>query len=95
MTVFALHEWIRERSDMPRRDPSIGVHHDRRIEEHHILALLDEFLDPEILDILLQEYSEWTVVPRVRETSVDLRTLIDEPFDFRKGDECGHFERHK
>jgi hypothetical protein len=80
---------------MTRCDPDIWVHHDRSIEEDHIFSLLDEFSDPEIFDVLLQECAEWTVVPRVRETSVDLRSLVDEPFGFREGDEGRHFERHR
>ena len=96
MTMTTLYKWIGERSDMTWCDPDIGIHHDWGIEEDHIFSFLDEFSDPEIFDIFLQEYPEWTVVPGVRKTTVDLGSLVDKTFCFRKCNQCRHFEsRHK
>lgn len=86
-TSLTINKWIRESSDMTRRHPDLWVHEDRGIEESHIFSFLDEVFDPEIFDIFLHERTEWTIVPGVRETSVDLRTSVDKTFGFREGDE--------
>ena len=96
MTFSTLHERIRKTTDMSWCNPDIWIHHEGRVKKYHIFSFLDELLYPKVFDIFLQEGTEWTIVPRVRETSIDFRSLVDKTFCFRKGDECRHFERrHK
>lgn len=52
---IAVNKRIRKSSDMTRSHPDLWVHEDRRIEERHILSLLDEIFDPEIFDILFHK----------------------------------------
>ena len=72
------------------RLPGARVHQDRRVEGHHVVALLDHRPPPLGLDVVLQQHAVVAVVVGGGEPAVDLRGLEDEAAPLAQGDDLVH-----
>src|SRR3989344_1645896 len=68
---LAFHERIGKSGDVAGRFPGLRVQQYRGVDAVHIIAVVSEHLEPETLDILLQDNSEGAVVIGAGETSID------------------------
>ena len=87
---LAVHEGVGEAAQVARSNPGLGIHDDGGIQAYVVLALLNEFLPPSALDVVLELNAEGAVVPGVGETAVDLRAGEDEAAVFAKRDDFVH-----
>ena len=60
--AVALDQRVGEALDVARRLPGARVHQDRRVERHHVVALLDHGPPPLGLDVVLQQHAVVAVV---------------------------------
>src|SRR3989338_287677 len=72
MTLFTFNQGISEVLNMSARLPDLWVHNDRRVQTDHIRLLLDKKLPPLAFNIVFQQNTEWTVIPAVRHSSINL-----------------------
>ena len=70
----AVQQGVREAGDVAGGHPGLRVHDDGCIQTHIIGALLHEFLQPCLFDIVLELDAQRAVVPAVGQTAVDLGT---------------------
>ena len=87
---FAVHERIAEAGDVAGGLPDLGVHDDRSLDAHDIVAALHHVGPPAIADVLLQLSAQRTVIEETVETAVDLGRLENKAAAFRKRDEVIH-----
>ena len=57
--------------------PGLGVHEDRAVNAYVVRALLNEFLPPCFLYVVLQLYAKVAVIPGVCQAAIDLGTRIN------------------
>ena len=76
MALLAVHQRVREASEMAGGNPCLRIHENRAVDADVVRALLDEFLPPRLLDVVLQLNTEIAIVPRIRKAAVDLGTRI-------------------
>ena len=72
VALAAVHKGIREARKVSRSDPGLGIHENSRVETDIVLILLNEFLPPSLLYIVLELNAEGAVVPGVGKAAVDL-----------------------
>ena len=70
----AVQQRVGEAGDVAGGDPSLGVHDDGRIQTNVVRAFLHEFLQPSLLDVVLELNAQRAVVPAVCKAAVDLGT---------------------
>jgi len=57
--------------------PNGWMHDDRTIQPYNILLLMNDTLPPEVFKITFQFDSQWPIIPKTVETSVDFRGWKD------------------
>ena len=77
MAVFAVDQRIVEIGDMSCRLPDLRIHDDGRIDLDVVFDGTDEMSQPKILDVVLQQSAQGTVIPGIGKTSIDFASLID------------------
>ena len=70
----AVQQRVGEAGDVAGGDPSLGVHDDGRIQTNVVRAFLHEFLQPSLLDVVLELNAQRAIVPAVCKAAVDLGT---------------------
>ena len=75
--ALAVNQRIGEGAHMAGGDPGGGVHQNGGVQAHVVVGFLHEFLQPRLLDVVLELHAQGAVVPGVGQTAVDLRTGID------------------
>ena len=73
--------------------PRARVHQDRRVEGHHVVALLHDRPPPLPLDVVLQQNPVVAVVVGGGQAAVDLGGLEDEPAPLAERDDLLHRDR--
>ena len=73
----AVQQGVREAGHVAGGDPGLGVHDNGGIEAHVVGALLHEFFQPCLFDVVLELDAQRAVVPAVGQTAVDLRAGED------------------
>ena len=82
MALFAVHERIGEGTEMSGSDPCLRVHKNRAVKTYIIRILLDKFLPPGFLDIVLKLNAQIAVVPGIRQTAVNFGAREDKSSGF-------------
>ena len=90
VTLAAVHQGIGEAAEVTAGHPGLGVHEDGGVQTHVIGVLLNEFLPPGVLDILLQLRTKRAVVPGVGKAAVDLAAGEHEAPVFAQGNDFVH-----
>ena len=72
---------------MPGCDPGLRVHDDGSVETDVVRALLHEFLEPCLFDVVFELHTERTVVPAVCQTAVDFAAGEDKAAVFAEVDD--------
>ncbi len=72
LALLAVHERIREAADMTGSHPCLGIHENSGVKTNVVLVLLNELLQPCVLDVVLQQNAQRTVIPCICKASVDL-----------------------
>ena len=72
MTLLTVHQRITESSKMSGCDPCLWIHKDGTVYTHIIRVLLNEFLPPGLFYIILKLYTEISIIPCIRKSTVDL-----------------------
>ena len=80
----------RKTANVTGSNPYLRVHQDGAVYANVIWALLDEFLPPGCLNIILQLYAQRTEVPGIRQTTVNIGTRIYETSCLGKGYDFFH-----
>src|SRR4051812_2644409 len=75
LALLALNERIGKTCDVAARLPGSRIHEYGCVHSEHIVAVVDEALPPDALDVVLQRHAERAVVPRSCESPVDLGSL--------------------
>ena len=78
LQVAAVDQRVGEARQVARGLPRARVLDDRRVEGHHVVALLDHRLPPLADHVVLQQHAVVPVVVGVRDAAVDLRGGEDE-----------------
>ena len=73
---FAVHERVREATEVTGSDPSLWIHQNGTVQTDIIGAFLNELLPPSPFDIIFQFDTEWAIIPSVGKSAVDFRTGI-------------------
>ena len=84
MALLAVHQRIGEGAEMAGCDPCLRIHENRAVETDIVRILLDKFLPPCLLYVILEFNTEITVIPCICETAVDFRTRENESPGFRQ-----------
>ena len=87
---LAVYQRVRESAHVTGCHPGLRVHQNRRVEADIVLGLLHEFSPPGVLDVLFQFRAQWTVIPCIGQTAVNLGTRIDKPSVLREGNDFFH-----
>ena len=87
---LAVEQGIGEAGHMAGGDPGLGVHDDGGVQTHVVGALLNEFLEPGLLDVVLELNAEGAVVPGVCKTAVDLAARVHEAAVFAQCNDLVH-----
>ena len=90
VALAAVHQRIRETAQMTGGDPGLGVHQDGGIQSDIIGVLLDKFLPPGALDVVLQLDTQRAVVPGVGKAAVDFAACENETAVLAQGDDFVH-----
>ena len=90
LALPAVHQGIGEAGQVAAGHPGLGVHEDGGVQAHVVGILLDEFLPPGVLDILLQLRTQRAVVPGVGKAAVDLAAGEDKAAVFAQRDDLVH-----
>src|SRR3989344_1747008 len=90
MTTQALDERVRESSNVAGGFPDFRIHQDSSIDTVHIIAVVAEHLEPETLDVFLQDHPERAIVVGAGEAAAYLGPQEDEPAALREGDYLFH-----
>src|SRR5581483_12121422 len=75
----AVDERVGEAGDVPGGLPDLRMEDDCAVEEHDVVALLDQRTDPAVADAVLEQDAVVAVVVAGPEPAVDLRGGEDEP----------------
>src|SRR5205823_13906056 len=70
--IAALDQRVGEVLDVARRLPDAGMHQDRAVEAHDVVAELNHRAPPRALHVVLQLHAERAVVPSRTRAAVDL-----------------------
>ena len=81
---------IRETSQMTGGHPGLGIHQNRAVHAHIVGILLYKLLPPGALYVILQLHAQITVIPGVRQTSVNLGTRVYKASRFRQSHDFVH-----
>ena len=84
-------QWVNERINVPTRLPDFRIHQNRRIDAIYIIALVNKHPPPQIHNVSLQLNAQRTVVPRSRQTTVNIRTLINKTAALTQANNIFHF----
>ena len=76
VALLAVHQRIGKSAQMARRNPRLRVHEDGAVNTYVVGILLNEFLPPCLLYVVLELNSEITVIPGVRQTAVNLGARV-------------------
>ena len=96
---LAVHQRVVEVADVSAGDPNLTVHQNRAVDADVVLVLLNEFLPPRTLDVVLEfnaqravlEFNaQRAVVPRVRQAAVDFRAGEHEAASLAQRNELVH-----
>ena len=87
---LAVHQRVVEVADVSAGDPNLTVHQNRAVDADVVLALLNEFLPPRTLDVVLEFNAQRAVVPRVRQAAVDFRAGEHEAASLAQRNELVH-----
>ena len=68
----AVHQGVGKARQVAGGHPGLGIHQDGGVQAHVVGVLLDEFLPPGPLDVVLQLHAQGAVVPGVGQAAVDL-----------------------
>ncbi len=90
LALLAVHQRIGEAGQVTAGHPGLGVHEDGGVLPHVVGVLLDKFLPPGLLDVVLQLHAQGTVVPGVGKAAVDLGAGEDDAAVFAEGDDLVH-----
>ena len=90
MALFTIHKRIREASQMSGCDPGLRVHQDGTVNTYVVRRLLNEFLPPCALYVILKLYTKVAVIPSIRKTSIDLRTRVNKSSCFCQSNNLVH-----
>ena len=90
LALLAVHQRIGEAGQMAAGYPGLGVHEDGGVLPHVVGVLLDKFLPPGLLDVVLQLHAQGAVVPGVGQAAVDLAAGKDDAAVFAEGDDLVH-----
>ena len=90
LALPAVHQRIGEAGQMAAGHPGLGVHEDGGVLPHVVGVLLDKFLPPGLLDVVLQLHAQGAVVPGVGQAAVDLAAGEDDAAVFAEGDDLVH-----
>ena len=72
LALLAVHQGVGEAAQMAGGHPGLGIHQDGGVEADVVGVLLDEFLPPGALDVVLELHAQGAVVPGVGQAAVDL-----------------------
>ena len=75
----AVHQRVGKAGKMAGGHPGLGVHQDGGILADIIGVLLDEFLPPGALDVVLQLHAQGAVIPGVGQSAVNLAAGVNKP----------------
>ena len=78
MTFFTVHQRIRKASEMSGCYPGLRIHQNRTVHTDIVRILLNKFLPPCSLDVILQFDAQIAVVPCICKSAVNLRSRIYE-----------------
>ena len=84
---LAVEQRVGEAGDVTGCDPGLRVHDDGSVETDVVGALLHEFLEPCLFDIVFELHTERTVVPAVCQTAVDFAAGEDKAAVFAEVDD--------
>ena len=90
MALLTVHQRVGKSAQMSGCHPGLGIHQDRAVHTHIIRGLLNELLPPGFFYVILQFHAKIAVIPRIRQTSVDLGAGIYEASRFCKGHNLFH-----
>ena len=76
VALLAVHQRIGKSAQMARRNPRLRVHEDGAVNTYVVGILLDEFLPPCLLYVVLEFHAEITVIPGVCQTAVNLGARV-------------------
>ena len=75
--ALAVHQRIGEVAHVAGGDPGGGVHENGGVQTYIVVGLLDEFLHPCLLHVVLEFHAQGAVVPGVGQAAVDFGAGID------------------
>ena len=87
---LAVEQGVGEAGHMTGGYPGLGVHDDGCVKTDIVGALLNELLQPCLLDIVFELDAERAIVPAVCKTAVDLTAGIDISAVFAQGNDLVH-----
>ena len=90
LALLAVHQGVGEAGQMAAGHPGLGVHEDGGVLPHVVGVLLDKFLPPGLLDVVLQLHAQGAVVPCVGQASVDLGACEDDAAVFAQRHDLIH-----
>ena len=76
LTSLTIHQRIRESTEMTGSYPGLGIHQNCTVNAYVVRALLNEFLPPSTLYVVLQLNAKIAVIPGICQSAVDLRSRI-------------------
>src|SRR3989338_10325303 len=85
MALLTLHKRVREVLKVAGGLPDLGVHNERRVNADHVGPLMHKAPPPLLLDIIFKLGTQWSVIPRVLQTTVNLRTGKNKTPPFSQG----------
>ena len=78
MALLTVHQRIRETAEMSGSHPRLRIHQNRTVHTDIVRILLNKFLPPCSLDVILQFDAQIAVVPCICKSAVNLRSRIYE-----------------
>ena len=90
LALLAVHQRIGEAAQMAGGHPGLGIHQDGGVEADVVGVLLDEFLPPGALDVVLELHAQGAVVPGVGQAAVDFGAGEDEAAALAQRDDLIH-----
>src|SRR5438045_2759629 len=75
---------------MTRCFPNARMHQDPSIKTHHIASPMNERAPPELLYVVLELDSEWSVIPGIGESAVKIRAGVNKSAPLAKRNDFFH-----
>jgi len=90
LALLAVNHRVTEVRDVTAGLPNPGMHKNGSIQTYDVVMDLGHLLPPEIADVVLQLYTQWTVVIRAVQAAVDFARLENESTSFAQRDNLVH-----